>query len=328
MIILGIESTAHTYGVSVLDDEEILSNVKSVYTTKSGGIIPRLAAEHHVRNSGRVLKKGLSEAGIKPDDINLVCFSQSPGIGSCLEIGALSARIMSLKLGVPIIGVNHCVAHLEIAKKITGFNDPVMLYVSGANTQVISYSGGRYRIFGETLDIGVGNLLDSFGRHTDMGFPSGQKIERLAKKSSDYIKLPYSVKGMDVNFGGLLTNIKRKYSSGKYELNDLCHSLQETVFSMLVEISERALAHCEKEQLVLTGGVAANKRLQKMCRKMCSDRGGFFKPIPKSLAGDNAAMIAWTGLLRYNNAGRGDKLENTCISQRIRTDMVTIPWMN
>lgn len=314
MLCLGIESTAHTFAASLVDEREVHSDERSTYTTESGGMIPRELAEHHSETCREILNNALVK---KP---GLIAFSQGPGIGHALRIGATAARILSTIYKVPIVGVNHCIAHLEIARRLTGLEDPIMLYVSGGNTQVIGLESGRYRVFGETLDIGAGNMLDSFGRLAGMGFPAGPAIERAAA-GGRYIELPYSVKGMDVSFTGILT--KAKELMRKHGLADVCFSVQETAFAMLVEVSERAMAHTGKEELVVTGGVAANSRLQEMCRIMCEERGAVFRPIGKRYAVDNAAMIAHTGLVMHSS---GHRTKNTGIKQRWRTDDVEVTW--
>ena len=193
------------------------------------------------------------------------------------------------------------------------------------NTQVIAYDAGKYRIFGETLDVGVGNFLDSFARYIGLGFPGGPKVEKLAKDGKNLIELPYSVKGMDFNLGGLLTNLKQKWDSGKYTKEDLCYSLQEYVFAMLMEISERALSHCDKKELLLGGGVACNKRLQEMAEIMCKERDAECFVVPNEFNIDNAAMIAWTGII-MNKAGVVTKLEDSRINPYERTDEVEVVW--
>jgi N6-L-threonylcarbamoyladenine synthase len=325
MIVLGVESTAHTFSASVIDGKKVLSLESKTLTTKSGGLIPREIIKHHLLNGPKVINDALINAKKKIQDVELISFSQSPGIGGALQIGAVIVRALSIKNNIPLVGVNHCIAHLEIARMITGLSDPVMLYTSGANTQIIAFSEGKYRVFGETLDMGVGNFIDHVGRLLGIGFPAGKKIEELALKGKNFIELPYKVKGMDVNFGGIYSNIKHKIESKKYDVNDLCYSLQETVFSMLVEITERALAHCEKKELILTGGVGANKRLNNMCKIMCKDRNAVFKSIPVKYSVDNASMIAWTGLLKYKSNG-ADQIKNTMISQKTRTEEVDIFW--
>ncbi|MFH1181746.1 MAG: bifunctional N(6)-L-threonylcarbamoyladenine synthase/serine/threonine protein kinase [Candidatus Woesearchaeota archaeon] len=323
MICLGIESTAHTFGCGIVDGKKVLANLISAYTTPKGGILPAAAADHHVEVCGDVIGSALQKAGIAMKDVDVIAFSQGPGIGQCLRIGAVAARVLSLQHKKPLIGVNHCIAHLEIGRAQTKAKNPVLLYASGANTQIISFEGGRYRILGETLDIGVGNMLDTFARHIGIGFPGGPRIEELAKKGKSYIELPYVVKGMDASFGGILTNLERK--SANYGKEDLCFSLQETVFAMLVEVAERALAHCNKDELLLGGGVACNKRLQEMCSIMCQERGAKLFVPEKQFLVDNAAMIAWTGLLEYK-AGITTKLSDTCIRPYWRTDEVEISY--
>jgi len=323
---LGIESTAHTFGASVVSSEgRILSNEKRVFTTESGGIVPQQAAEHHVQHCDSVIKEALKKAKKAIKDIKLVSFSQSPGLGHCLRIGGMAARSIASIHKKDIIGVNHCVAHLEIGRLVTKAKDPVLLYVSGANTQVIAYEGGKYRIFGETLDMGAGNFIDTFARTLGLGFPGGPKIYELSLKSKKFIPLPYTVKGMDVSFSGLLTNLQQKHKSGKYLKEDLAFSMQETIFAMLVEVAERAMAHTGKEELLLGGGVACNKRLQEMAGIMCVERGAKLFVPPNDLLVDNAAMIAWQGMLQFN-AGERLKIGDAKVDPYLRTDEVNVSW--
>lgn len=235
------------------------------------------------------------------------------------------AKALAQKYNKSIVGVNHCCAHLEIGKLLTKAKDPVLLYTSGANTQIIALEGRKYRIFGETLDQGVGNFLDSFARHMGLGFPGGPKLDQLSLQAKNYIELPYTVKGMDFSLSGILTNLKQKYDSGNYSKEDLAYSAQETVFAMLVEVAERALAHTGKKELLLGGGVGCNKRLQEMCKIMCEERGAKSYAPPNEVLVDNALMIAWTGLLMYQ-AGVRNSLEQLDINPSQRTDEVEVTW--
>jgi N6-L-threonylcarbamoyladenine synthase len=326
IICMGIESTAHTFGIGIVTSKKrVLANVKDSYTTSSGGIIPAAAADHHVECFDQVIREALDKAKLKLEDIDIISFSQAPGIGHTLRVGSLVARMLSLFSNKPLIGVNHCIAHLEIGRMLTKAKDPVLLYVSGANTQIIAYEGGKYRIFGETLDGGLGNFLDTFAREMGLGFPGGPKIGMLASKGKNYIELPYVVKGMDASFGGILTNVKQKYKSGKYSKEDLCFSLQETVFSMMVEASERAIAHTGKKELLLGGGVACNKRLQEMCQIMCLERGAKCYILPNEFNVDNGAMIAWLGIVMHE-AGIKIKVTQADIDPYERTDDVSVSW--
>ena len=326
-IILGIESTAHTFGVGIVKNGKIISNIKKTYTTEKGGIIPMEAAKHHCENKNEIYFESLDQAKIKEDDIDAIAFSQGPGLPPCLMQGIKFAKEIATRLKKPIIPVNHCICHLEVGKT-TGAKDPVMLYTSGANTQIIAYASGKYRIFGETLDVGVGNFIDNFARYAGLGFPGGPKIQQLAQKGKNYIELPYKVKGMDIALSGILTNLRQKFESKKYSLEDLSYSLQETVFAMLVETAERALAHTGKKELLLGGGVACNTRLQEMCKIMCKERKvKFFCPIPSLLA-DQGAMIAYTGEMLYNSGIKIplSKINEIDIKPRQRTDDIEVTW--
>jgi len=326
--ILGIETTAHTFGVAVLNFEgEILSNVRDMYTTKEGGMIPLEVRKHHERVSGELFEKALGEAGINAEDLEAIAFSNAPGLAPCLLEGMKFAKETAKGLGVPLVMVNHCVAHLEIGESV-GAKDPVMLYASGANTQVIAYEAGKYRVFGETLDLGVGNFIDTIARYMGLGFPGGPKIMKLAEEcetKDELIELPYSIKGMDVAFSGLQTKLKNLIDKG-LDKKDLAYSMQEVVFAMLVEAAERALAHTGKKELLLGGGVACNSRLQEMCKIMCDERGVKYFCPPRSLLVDNAGMIGYLGLKMFN-AGLGVKdFDLVDIAPRERTDDVSVLW--
>jgi len=205
-------------------------------------------------------------------------------MGGPLLSCAIAARTIALLWKKPIVCVNHCVGHIEMGRMVTGAQNPVILYVSGGNTQVIAYSNKRYQVFGETIDVAVGNCLDRFARILGLSNDPapGYNIEQLAKKGTNYIELPYVIKGMDVSFSGLLTYIEelvtgkktsqtkkqKNDGAGKMEVDhqnyspeDLCYSLQETIFAMLVEVTERAMAHCNSSEVMLVGGVGCNKRL-------------------------------------------------------------------
>jgi bifunctional N6-L-threonylcarbamoyladenine synthase / protein kinase Bud32 len=329
MLCIGIEGTAEKTGVGIVDEDgKILSSVGNPLIPVSGGIHPREAAEHHANNIVPLIIKALEKASLELNEIDMVAFSRGPGLGPALRTVATSARALALSLDVPIIGVNHCLGHVEIGKLTTGAVDPVTLYVSGGNTQVIAFKSGRYRVFGETLDIAIGNCLDQFAREVGLGHPGGPQVEKLARRTSNYIKLPYTVKGMDLSFSGLLTAAIRKREKGA-SLDDLCYSLQETAFSMLVEVTERALAHTKKREVMLCGGVAANTRLREMMAQMSEEHYAKFYMPPVEYCGDNGAMIAWIGHLMYKNGlvNQDNSLEDTTVIQRYRTDQVDVPWM-
>lgn len=328
---LGIESTADDFGAAVVSFEgKVLSNANDAYLPKEGGIHPREAARHHAEVTENVLAKAFETASVKPKDISLVAFSQGPGLGPCLRTGATAARALASYLNVPLIGVNHCVGHIEIGKLATGSTDPVTLYVSGGNTIVSAFEAGKYRIFGETLDIAMGNCLDVFAREVGLkqrrGAPFGAVVEQLARKGKQFVPLPYIVKGMDLSFSGLLTAAVQAFRSKQGSVEDICFSLQEVAFSMLTEVTERALAHTKKPEVLLTGGVAANKKLQSMLEIVAREHNARFCVVPLKLAADNGAMIAWTGILAYQS-GLTTPVEKSFVNVKWRLEEVYAPWV-
>lgn len=321
MICLGIESTAHTFGIGIVDEKgKVLANEKDSFFPDEG-IHPREAAVHHTNCAVDVINSALDSAKININDIDVVSFSQGPGLSPSLKVGAVAARALSVVFGKPVIGVNHCIAHIEIGKVKTDAKDPIVVYVSGGNTQIIGYSGGRYRVFGETLDIGIGNMIDKFARCCGLGNPGGPIVEKKGA-GGKYIELPYSVKGMDLSFSGLFTSAVNMIKKGN-KIEDMCYSLQHTAYAMVCEVAERALSHTGKSEVLLTGGVAASGMLQKMLGTMCEERGAAFKVVPSDVACDNGAMIAWQGLIEFK-AGRRQKIDETDIRPKWRTDEVDI----
>ena len=282
---IGIESTAHSFGAGMVSKGDVVSNELGMFVPEEGGIHPRKAADHHAEIAGGIIAKALVR---KPE---AVAYSCGPGIGPCLKVGLSVARYLGIRFGVPIIPVNHAVAHIDIGMKTTGARDPVVVYVSGGNTQIIARQEG-WRIFGETLDIAVGNAIDKLARELGLEHPGGPKIEKLAREGK-FIDMPYTVKGMDMSFSGIFTHAKRLL--GRHPPEDVAFSYQEHAFAMLVEVAERALAHTGRNEILLVGGVAQNRRLREMFETMCSDRGAEFKFVPPELAGDNGAMIAYSG---------------------------------
>lgn len=368
-IALGLEGSANKLGVGVIKhpilpnlssgdnshncEVEILSNIRDTYITPPGeGFLPRDTARHHRNWCVRLIKNALKEAKIEDPtlDIDVICFTRGPGMGAPLHSVAIAARTCSLLWEVPLVGVNHCVGHIEMGREITKAENPVVLYVSGGNTQVIAYSENRYRIFGETLDIAIGNCLDRFARTLKIpNAPSpGYNIEQLAKNcknKNNLVELPYTVKGMDLSMSGILAYIDllakdlfrgnkknktlfdRETGECKVSVEDLCYSLQENLFAMLVEITERAMAHVNASEVLIVGGVGSNTRLQEMMGQMCKDRAnGKVHATDERFCIDNGVMIAQAGLLQYRMNNYVQDLSETVVTQKFRTDEVYVSW--
>jgi len=325
LICLGIEGTAEKTGIGIVDsDGKILGIAGKPMLPEKGGIHPREASEHHSYWIPKLVNQVTEESHISLNEVDLISFSIGPGLGPALRTVATSARTLSLGLNIPIVGVNHCVGHIEIGKLDTGAINPLTLYVSGGNSQLIGFESEKYRIFGETLDIAIGNCFDHFGREIGLKHPAGPIIEKLAKKGN-YMELPYTVKGMDFSFSGLLSAAVRSFQKG-FNIEDICYSLQETAFSMLVEVAERGLSNTKNDELMVCGGVAANKRLSEMLSIMaCEHYTNFYIPEMR-LCGDNGAMIAWLGILMYTHFGAVD-LPSTSVIPKYRSDEVNAPWV-
>ncbi|KAF1324588.1 O-sialoglycoprotein endopeptidase, partial [Globisporangium splendens] len=316
VIAMGIEGSANKLAVGIIryredGETDILSNPRKTYITPPGqGFLPRETAWHHQNHVNGIVRAALIEANTKPQEIDCICYTKGPGMGAPLRSAAVCARMLSLLWKKPLIGVNHCVGHIEMGRTVTKSSNPVVLYVSGGNTQVIAYSMQRYRIFGETIDIAVGNCLDRFARVIGLSNdPSpGYNIEVLAREGKKFIELPYIVKGMDVSFSGLATFIEKE---AKY----------------VVEITERAMAHCGQSEVLIVGGVGCNKRLQDMMEIMAKERNGRVCAMDHRYCIDNGAMIAQAGVLQYQYGELTPMADATC-TQRFRTDEVSVIWRN
>lgn len=393
--VLGIEGSANKLGIGIVsEDGKVLANPRKTYVSPPGtGFLPKETADHHRSKIIALIKEALEIAGITIDQIGLICYTKGPGMAAPLSVGAVVARTLSLMLDVPIIGVNHCIAHIEMGRLVTKMKNPIVLYVSGSNSQVIAFVRGRYRIFGEAIDIAVGNCIDRFARLLNLSNDPapGYNVEQLAKKGTRFVPLPYLVKGMDISFTGMLsftedlvllspsitaeieaeikeekeskllgkrdslekdndgendvkdgagldcdldnrrrTNKRREIKNKKvkgleYNRADLCYSLQETIFCMLTEVTERAMAHVESDEVLIVGGVGCNERLQKIMLTMLDARGGKLGAMNEAYCIDNGAMIAYAGLL-MRQQGYADPISNTYYTQNFRTDEVFVNW--
>jgi len=333
MIVLGIESTAHTFGVGIVDDslrDFILADERAVFVPSRGGIHPRESSRFMAEKSSEVLRAALQKAGITIDDVDAVAVALGPGLGPCLRVGATAARAISVYFNKPLVPVNHAVAHIEIGIKLTESRDPVVVYLSGGNTMIVVFIRPRYRVFGETLDIALGNLLDTFAREVGLGPPyvvqGDHVVDRCAEKGRKLIsELPYVVRGQDVAYSGLLTAALKLYREKKYDLEDICLTLREHAYNSIVEVTARALAQTRKAEVLAVGGVAASRVLREKLEAMAAAYGASVKVVPPRYAVDNGVMIAWTGLLAFR-AGLTVDPENALINQRWRLDEVDVLW--
>ncbi|CAD2087117.1 tRNA N6-adenosine threonylcarbamoyltransferase, putative [Plasmodium vinckei brucechwatti] len=549
MYILGVEGSANKLGVSIIDEEmKILVNMRRTYVSEIGcGFIPREINAHHKYYIIDMIKDCLNKLKIKITDIGLICYTKGPGIGSALYVAYNISKIFSLLFNIPVIGVNHCIAHIEMGIFITKLQHPIILYVSGSNTQIIYYNDykKKYEIIGETLDIAIGNVIDRSARILKISnSPSpGYNVELWARKKNllrllrkmeerengkqtyannesdvlssnskdassskvskkeyssqslyynELLQFPYTIKGMDISFSGYDFYISKYFSkyinknnkkgnpqyksnkkkgtnqiskeednNKKQKINDdissqnnneqdlnilqnddivledeldqdspdivdnsiknnnkinhnkqteidknnimpnysflhgmkgssyyedniiyknenkqnygqnneyyddncsietssdyyekdleesspdeieatkltdeekrkiqICYSLQHHIFSMLIEITERAISFTNSKEVIIVGGVGCNVFLQNMMKKMAKQKNIKIGFMDHSYCVDNGAMIAYTGYLEYLNSQKKENFnfENISIHQRYRTDDVFVTW--
>lgn len=338
IIVLGVESTSHTFGTGLIEYVDgkvrILANVSKQYVPERGGIHPREASQHHSNVAHLVIEKALEDSGVDIKDISAIAVSAGPGLGPCLRVGATLARFLSSYFNKPLIAVNHALAHIEIGKLASGFKDPLVVYVSGGNTLLAVGRDKKYLVLGETLDISLGNLLDTFAREVGIAPPyvrgGNHAVDICAEWGGEFVYLPYTVKGGDLSFSGLLTAALQKAreakTAGREALGSVCRSLRETAFNMLLEVTERNLVLTEKDSVLLVGGVASNTVLRRKMEELEKIYGVKYYGTPPEVSGDNGLMIAYTGLLLYLH-GVSIEPSKLTISQRLRLDDAYAPWI-
>ncbi len=322
MAVIGIESSAHTLGIGIVENGVVLSNKRFMFPINNKGFIPSELAEYHAKNIQIALQSAIDESNLSLDQLDAIGYTKGPGLGPALNVGALAAKSLAMHLKKPIYPINHAAAHLEIVSHINNFKDPLFLYVSGGNSQIIGINeqSKKYHVYGETFDIGVGNMLDNFARAAKLNPAWGSTVAQIANGGT-YIKMPYTVKGMDFTFTGLLTHAIKLLKTHRIE--DICYSLQESAFAMLCEASERAIMLTQKKELGVCGGVAQSVRLRDMLGSIAKEHGIKFGFVQNEYNADNGAMIAILTQKMLDYKVKSDI--NTCgIDQRFRINNVMV----
>lgn len=319
MRVLGIETSCDETGVAIFDSEDGLL-AQSLYSQVSlhaeyGGVVPELASRDHIRKLVPLVRKTMVEANTRPDQIDGLAYTAGPGLIGALMTGASLARGLAFAWERPAIGVHHLEGHL-LAPMLED-NAPefpfVALLVSGGHTMLVRVKGiGEYRILGETLDDAAGEAFDKTAKMLGLPYPGGPELARLAEKGlAGKFELPRPMTkkpGLDFSFSGLKTAVlvtMQKADPDEQGRADLAHEFQEAVVDTLVIKSLRALDETGMQNLVIAGGVGANKRLRQRMKQELENRGGHvFYPRP-DLCTDNGAMIAYAGLMRLRSLDAG-----------------------
>ncbi len=325
-VVLGVESTAHTFSLGVVENGRVVGQVGKSYNPPPGrGIHPREAADHHAKYAPALFRQLLAEYRLSPRDFDAVAYSAGPGLGPALRVGAVFARALAIKLGIPLVPVHHGIAHIEITRYVTQFCDPLVVLISGGHTAVVSFSDGRYRIFGETLDVAIGNALDTFAREVGLGFPGVPAVEKCAERATSTVEFPMPIVGQDLSFAGLVSHAVQ-LARGGTPLPVVCKSLVETSYYMLAEVVERALAYTGKKELAVAGGVARSNRLKTVLSAVGREHGADVKFVTDEYAGDNGAMIALTGYYAYGR--HATTPGESFVRQKWRLDEVEVDWFH
>lgn len=311
--ILGIETSCDETSVAVIrDGKEVLSNVISSQIEihkRFGGVVPEVASRRHVEGITIILQEALEKAEISLDDISAIAVTYGPGLVGALLVGVSAAKSLAFAKGIPLIGVHHIAGHIYANRLVKEMKFPLLsLVVSGGHTELVYMKEhGSFEILGQTRDDAAGEAYDKVARSLQLPYPGGPHIDRLAHEGEADIPLPRAwlePGSYDFSFSGLksavlntLHNANQRGEEIKPE--DLAASFQASVVEVLVEKTFRAVKEYPVQQLLLAGGVAANKGLREELSKRGQAEGIDLVIPPLSLCTDNAAMIAAAGYIKY-----------------------------
>lgn len=310
--IVAIETSCdETSAAVVRDGKEVLSNVVSSQVDihqKFGGVVPEVASRKHVESVSWIIEQAFEEAGIAPHEVAAVAVTQGPGLVGSLLVGMVAAKALAFALGKPLIGVHHIAGHIYANQLVHDLQYPlVALVVSGGHTELVHVeTEGRFRIIGQTRDDAAGEAYDKVARALKLPYPGGPHIDRLAHEADEAVEMPRAwleSDSYDFSFSGLKSAVMAALNQARMKGIELAPSavargFQDSVIDVLVNKSLRAARDVGARQLLLAGGVAANKGLRTELAARCSAEGLPLLVPPLSLCTDNAAMIAAAAFLK------------------------------
>ncbi|GBL59291.1 putative DNA-binding/iron metalloprotein/AP endonuclease [Pseudomonas citronellolis] len=336
---LGLETSCDETGVALYDSEHGLLadalfsqiDLHRVY----GGVVPELASRDHVKRMLPLIRQVLDEAGCQPEQIDAIAYTAGPGLVGALLVGASCAQALAFAWGIPAVGVHHMEGHLlaPMLEEQPPQFPFVALLVSGGHTQLVRVDGiGRYQLLGESLDDAAGEAFDKTAKLLGLGYPGGPEIARLAEKGTPgrfVFPRPMTDRpGLDFSFSGLKTfalntwqRCREAGDDGEQTRCDIALAFQQAVVETLTIKCRRALKQTGLKNLVIAGGVSANRALREHLQKMLGElRGQVFYARPRFCT-DNGAMIAYAGCQRLL-AGQHD---GPAIDVRARWPMESLP---
>jgi len=316
--ILGIETSCDETAAAVIKNgTEIVANVVSSQIEshqRFGGVVPEIASRHHVEQITIVLEETMKQSGLTMESIDAIAVTEGPGLVGALLIGVNAAKAMAFAHQKPLMGVHHIAGHIYANQLVAELKFPLLaLVVSGGHTELIYMKEhGSFEVIGETRDDAVGEAYDKVARTLQLPYPGGPHIDRLAMEGQPTIKLPRAwleEDSYDFSFSGLKSAVINTLHNAKQkgeEISpaDLAASFQESVIEVLVGKTLKAMEHYKVDQVLLAGGVAANKGLRSALQTAVDKVGKELVIPPLSLCTDNAAMIAAAGSVLYRKGKR------------------------
>jgi len=316
--ILGIETSCDETAVAIVKNgREIISNTVASQIEshkRFGGVVPEIASRHHVEQMTVVLEEAFNKAKLSWDDIHAIAVTEGPGLVGALLIGVNAAKALAYAKQKPLIGVHHIVGHIYANRLEKEFEFPLLaLIVSGGHTElVIMKEHGHYDLIGETRDDAAGEAFDKVARMLDLPYPGGPQIDRLASMGKETIDFPRAwleEGSYDFSFSGLKSSVINKIHNAKQrgeelKKEDIAASFQSSVVDVLTEKTSRAAKEYQVRQVIVAGGVAANKGLRSALEDEFSKLNIPLLIPPLNLCTDNAAMIAAAGMIAYEHGKR------------------------
>lgn len=317
--VLGIETSCDETAVAIIKNgTEIVTNIVSSQIEshkRFGGVVPEIASRHHVEQVTYVLEEALEQAGMTMEDIDCVAVTEGPGLVGALLIGVNAAKALAFAHDKPLVGVHHIAGHIYANRLVREMRFPLLsLVVSGGHTElVLMKDHGSFEVIGETRDDAAGEAYDKVARTLGLPYPGGPHIDRLAHVGEPSLNLPRAwleEGSYDFSFSGLKSAVINTLHNAKQKgmtihPQDLAASFQASVIDVLVTKTVKAVKEYGVEQVLLAGGVAANKGLRAALQKAFEGLEAELVIPPLSLCTDNAAMIAAAGTVLFEQGKRG-----------------------
>lgn len=324
MIVLGIETSCDETAVALVTRKPdgspklLANNVLSQFDIHAefGGVVPEIAARSHLTTLDHLIEKTLHEAGLEISDITLIAATAGPGLVGGLMVGVMTAKAIAAATAKPWLAINHLEGHALTARLTDDIGFPYLLFlVSGGHTQIIKVAAlGKYERYASTIDDAIGEAFDKTAKLLSLPMPGGPSVEQAAAigdpRRFDFPRPLQGKATLNMSFSGLKTAVRQQARAlsplSRDDINDICASFQFRIAQIMADRAKKAMARFENEtadqqhrKLVIAGGVAANREIRQTLETVCYEAGWELIAPPIHLCSDNAAMIAWAGLEKF-----------------------------